>query len=263
MHQMTLRSNSSPAPSGKKKHVLPGSRYKCHGSNGSDERVFQRNPLRNVAVHFSKVALPFSACGLVIGKGGAVQREIREKTGRCRRTWWKVEGSQERWPVAHLKSMVLAISSLDYIEMKRLFYLIRGLGPRRKVMPVATKMVRGWHSSWVNIKFAVIHDWFEGHDVRQPVSTRNDHSFNVHWAWYGWKGHWLLALWAHENPPGIHVQITPKGNNVVHNERALSKKMTPSALVIIMASDSRNFIICSAFLKRLMPFRETPRSADT
>ena len=172
-------------------------------------------------------------------------------------------GEQERWPVAHLKSMVLAISSLDYIEMKRLFYLIRGLGPRRKVMPVATKMVRGWHSSWVNIKFAVIHDWFEGHDVRQPVSTRNDHSFNVHWAWYGWKGHWLLALWAHENPPGIHVQITPKGNNVVHNERALSKQMTPSALVIIMASDSRNFIICSAFLKRLMPFRETPRSADT
>lgn len=28
-----------------------------------------------------QVALPFSACGLVIGKGGAVQREIREKTG--------------------------------------------------------------------------------------------------------------------------------------------------------------------------------------
>lgn len=173
---------------------------------------------------------------------------------------WREVRKDGRWPIWNQRY-------LQYqpwiIYMKPLFYLIRGLGLRRKVMPVATKVVRGWHSSWVNIKFAVIRDWFEGHDVRQPVSTRDDHSFNVHWAWYGWKGHWLLALWAHENPPGIHVQITPKGNNVVHNERALSKKMTPSALVTIMASDSRNFIICSAFLKRLMPFWETPRSADT
>lgn len=184
-------------------------------------------------------------------KDRQVQKELVKGGGK----------SGGRWPIWNQRYLQYQAWIIYY--MKPLFYLIRGLGPRRKVMPVATKLVRGWHSSWVNIKFAVIHDWFEGHDVRQPVSTRNDHSFNVHWAWYGWKGHWLLALWAHENPPGIHVQITPKGNNVVHNERALSKQMTPSALVIIMASDSRNFIICSAFLKRLMPFRETPRSADT
>lgn len=29
----------------------------------------------------AQIALPFSACGLVIGKGGSVQKEIVDKTG--------------------------------------------------------------------------------------------------------------------------------------------------------------------------------------
>ena len=41
------------------------------------------------------------------------------------------EGSQERWPVAHLKSMVLAISSLDYIY-ETLVLFNQGVGPQKK-----------------------------------------------------------------------------------------------------------------------------------
>jgi len=84
---MTLRSNSSQHHPGKKTCPdrvtiqVPWQQWFRY------EGVFQRNPLRCNAADFSEVALPFSACGLVIGKGGAVQREIREKTGRCRRTW--------------------------------------------------------------------------------------------------------------------------------------------------------------------------------
>ena len=29
----------------------------------------------------TEMALPFSACGLVIGKGGTIQKEIQEQTG--------------------------------------------------------------------------------------------------------------------------------------------------------------------------------------
>ena len=46
------------------------------------QHVYEHFQVNVLAATAAQIALPNTACGLVIGKGGAVQREILEKTGR-------------------------------------------------------------------------------------------------------------------------------------------------------------------------------------